>query len=242
MVNEIGVVDDSQRKAAKIVGFMYLLLMVTGGLGFYLRSGLIVSGDAAKTAANIVASERLFRISTVIDLLTAAGEAVLAVALYVLLKRVNRGLALLGALWRVTDGAILGVITLSTLVLLVFLSGANYLQVFTAPQLQALAKLSLTAYTTGFTVGFVFLALGALVFSYLLYKSSYVPKVLAAWGMFSYALMLFAALAFIIFPSLAKIVGLGAYLPAGLFEIATGLWLLIKGVDAPRWSWFSTSR
>ena len=219
---------------------MYLFLMAAGILGFSLRSSLIVSGDAEKTIGNIIASERLFRISTAIDLIGCAGEAVIAVALYTLLKRVNRSLALLAALWRVTDGAILGVSSMITLVLLLFLNGAPYLRAFSIEQLHSQARVALSAYATGYSVGFLFLALGGALFSYLLFKSRYIPRALAAWGVFSYVVMLAGVFAAIIFPNMPKTLELATEGPAGIFEILAGFWLLFKGVTASNWSWFST--
>ena len=147
-------------------------------------------------------------------------------------------MALLAALWRITDGAILAAITLGSFVLLLLLHGAHAMQTFTADQLQSLASLSYNAEGAGFTVGFLFLALGNIVFTYLFLKSRYIPKALATWGIFSYVLMLCGTVGSIIFPEIAK-VALALDGPAGIFEVMAGFWLLIKGVEAANWSWFS---
>src|SRR5439155_17928756 len=116
--------------------------MVTGVFAeFYARGSLIVPGDAAQTARNIAASERLFRIGTVSDLITFAGDAILVWALYVVLKPVNGNVALLAAFLRIVECAILGVITLNDFVVLRLLSGTNYLRAFETQQLQGLARL-----------------------------------------------------------------------------------------------------
>jgi len=86
--------EEAQRTAAGIAGFLYLFLMATGVFAeLYARGSLIVPGNAAATAANIAASERLFRLGTVSDLITFAGDAILVWALYVVLKPVNRNVA-----------------------------------------------------------------------------------------------------------------------------------------------------
>ena len=130
----ISTIDESQRKAARVVGFMYLFMMVTAVFAeFYVRSNLIVHGNAAETARNIMASERLFRIGIASNLITFAGDVVLVATLYVLLKPVNRSLAFLAAFWRLAECSILGVITLSDFVVLLLLSGADYLKALGGP-------------------------------------------------------------------------------------------------------------
>jgi Domain of unknown function (DUF4386) len=119
-----------------------------------------VAGDAVQTARNIVASERLLRIGTVSDLITFAGDVILVWALYVVLKPINRKVALLAAFWRLAECSIPGVITLNDFVALRFLSGADYLRAFDTAQLQALARLFVGVQADGFRIGFVFFGLG----------------------------------------------------------------------------------
>ena len=79
-------IEPAQHTAAKIVGFLYLFTMATSIVGFSLRGPLLVRGDAVQTARNIAASQRLYRISIVSDLLTVVGVIVLLWALYVVLN------------------------------------------------------------------------------------------------------------------------------------------------------------
>jgi hypothetical protein len=221
-------IDESQRKAARVVGFTYLFAMVTAIFGFYVRGHLIVPGNAAETARNIMASELLFRAGIASDLLTFVTDIALITALYVVLRPVNRNLALLAAFWRLMETAVLLVVTLNGFDVLRVLSGAEYLGVFEADRLQALARLSLGAYVSGYNVGFVFLGLGSAVFSYLWLKSSYIPRSLAVLGVFSSLLLAACNFAFILLPSLAKTVGPIYMAPMGVFEVTMGLWLLLK--------------
>ena len=170
------------------------------------RGPLIVPGDAVQTAKNIAASERLFRIGTVGDLITFAGDVILVVALYVVLKPINRSVALLAAFWRLAECSILAVITLSDFVALRFLSGADYLRAFDTKQLQALARVFIGVHGDGYRIGIVFFGLGSTVFSYLWFKSRYIPRGLAAWGIFSSLVVTIATLAIMVFPGLAPIV------------------------------------
>lgn len=224
--------DDSQRKAARIAGFLYLLLMATGVFAeMYGRGSLIVDGDMAKTVGNIIAHERLFRLGIACNIFTFAGDIALTVALYVLLRPVNKILALVAALWRVVESAILGVITLNGLVALMLLTDVKYAKAFSTIQWQTLASLFNDAHDAGYTIGLIFLALGCTVFSYLFFKSRYIPRLLAAFGIFAYVLMLAASFAIIVFPDIP--ISGSVYMPAGLFEITIGLWLLFRGARAP---------
>ena len=95
-------VNESQRKAAQIAGLMYLFTIIIANLvEFYVRGRLIVPGDAVQTAKNIAASTGLFRLGVAGDLAVLVCDVILIVALYILLKPVNRNLALLAVFWRV---------------------------------------------------------------------------------------------------------------------------------------------
>lgn len=221
-------IESSQRAAAKVVGFTYLFAMATAVVGFSIRGDLVVPGDAAETARNIMASEGLFRIGIASDLMTFVADIALITALYVVLRPVNRNLALLAAFWRLMETAVLIVATLNGFDVLRVLSGADYLGAFEAEGLQALARLSLGAYGSGYNVGFVFLGLGSAVFSYLWYKSRYVPRGLAALGVFSSLLLAACNLAFIVSPGLSQVVGMAYMAPMGVFEVVMGFWLLFR--------------
>jgi hypothetical protein len=226
-------IEPEQRTAAKVVGFIYLIAMATSIFAeLYARSPLIVRGDAAQTAINIAASERLFRIGSVIHLITFASDAMLAVALYVVVRPINRNLALLAAFWRLADCAILAVNMLNDFAVLRLLSGADYLRAFDTKQLQALARLLISVEAAGFQIGFVFLGLGSTLFSYLWLKSRYIPRALAAWGIFASLVLAIVTLAMMVFPALGT-VGLTYMAPMFFYEVGMGLWLLVKGLRVP---------
>ncbi len=222
--------EAAQARAARIAGAMYLITTATAVFSeFVVKSSLIVRGDATQTAQNIIGSERLFRIGIASDLASATGVVVLTWALYVLLRPVDRNLALLAAFWRLAEAAVLCVVTLNSLVVLVLLSGADYLKTFEVSQLHSLARLALNAQGTGYNVVFILLGLGSTVFAYLLLKSRYVPQVLAGWGVLSSLLMATYALLSIVFPSATRLLQLASYVPMGIYEVTLGSWLLLKG-------------
>ena len=110
--------------------------------------------------------------------------------------------------------------------------GAAYLQAFEAGRLQALTRLSISAHYAAFHVGLVFAGLRSTAFCYLWFKSGFIPRVLAGWGVFASVLMGAFAFAFIIVPELAKVVTVAIYGgPIFLFELTMGFWLLLRLPD-----------
>ena len=179
----ISTIDNSQRTAAKVAGFSCLFGMAVVVFANYaLLNPLIVPGNAAETARNIVAHETQLRVTVTCFLLYSADVVVLLAALYVILKPVNRGLALIGALFRLVFALLWLLTTLNFLSALRLLGSASYLQVFEADRLQALARLHLGANFDAYYVGLPFFGLAATVCSYLWLKSNYIPKGLAAFG------------------------------------------------------------
>jgi hypothetical protein len=228
----IGTIDESQRKAARLVGFSYLFALPPAIFAeFYVRAQLIASGNAAQTARNIMAHERLFRLGTASNLTVFAIDVVLIIALYVVLMPVNRSLALLATGWGLIETATLVFVTLSDFDVLRILSGADYLHAFEATQLQALARLSLSAHADAYNVGLVLAGLRSTAFCYIWFTSRFIPRALAAWGMFASFLLGASAFSFIIVPELAKVVPVEIYgAPIFFFELTMGLWLLLRGL------------
>jgi len=219
---------------ARVVGAIYLAAMALSMFTqVYVPVQIIVSGDVAATARNLVTSEGLFRAGIVIDILIFVSDVVIAWAFYELLKPVDDGLARLGAFLRVADAAILAAVTLNGWVSVRLLSGADYLQAIGPQQLQGLARLFMGMRSTGLSIGFVFLGAGSTVFAYLLFKSRYVPRVLAGWGMFASPLLALGSLATLLYPWFAGKPSMASMAPMFFYEVPLGLWFLVKGVEVP---------
>ena len=234
MENQISVA--LQSKAARLAGLLFLVAMATGLFAeFYVRfpSTLVVSGDAAKTASNIMAYERLYRIGIANNIITFAIDVVLIWALYILLRPVNRNLALLAVFFRLVETTIACIGIITSYVAMQFISEAAPLKTFDSNQLQALSLLHDT-YALGFVVVAIFLGLGSTVFNYLLFTSRFIPKFLAAWGIFASLLLLISQFAIIIFPEIEKTIIPACYGPIAIDEIALGFWLLFKGANIPK--------
>ncbi len=221
-------IDNSQRTAAKVAGWSGLLTFAIVVFGNYvLLNPLVVSGNAAATAQNIVAHQTQLRITVVCFLTYTLGVVVLLTALYVIFKPINLGLALAGALFRFVFALLWLLAPLNLLGALRLLSNANYLQVFEPDRLQALVD--------DYYVGLPFFGLAATVCAWLWLKSNYIPKGLAIFGVISSAWCVLCAFVFLIFPNFNKIVNDYVFdTPMAIFELVVSLWLLVKGLQSSR--------
>jgi hypothetical protein len=227
------IADKSLRKAAKVAGFMFLFAFIVPTLNWaFVLSKLIVAEDVIATANNIMANELLFRIGITIELIMSAGLVVLALALYIILKPVNKNLASLALLLKLLEATIVASIVLVSFVALQMLSGDAYSTVFTPEQLQVPVGLILNAHTTIFSIPMVILGLDMMVFSYLFFQSKYIPGLLAGLGILSFALIFIHAVMYILAPQYAAMPmnQIIFYAPSGLFEMIIGVWLLSKGL------------
>ena len=168
---------NTNKKTARMAGFLYFIYIVIHVFADVIgRSKLIVYGDAAATAQNIMASEWQFRIGFMSDLLAAVLFLLAAWALYVLLKPVNKNLALLFLLLNLGGVVIQCFSDLFLLASQMLLSGADYLKVFQADQLQALAMFSLYLYKNGFMIAQIFYGAWLFPLGYLVFKSGFLPE------------------------------------------------------------------
>ena len=228
-------IDNFQRTAAKIAGWSGLLTFAIVVFGNYvLLNPLVVPGNAAATAQNILAHQTQFRITVVCFLTYSLGVIVLLTALYVVLKPVNPGLALVGALFRLVFALLWLFAPLNLLGMLRLLSNANYLQVFEPDRLQALARLHLGGTFDDYYVGLPFFGLAATLCAYLWLKSNYIPKGLAIFGVIASAWCVICAFVFLLFPNFNKIVNDYWFdSPMAIFELILSVWLLFKGIRTP---------
>ncbi len=227
----ISTIEESQRTAARVAGLVFPIsfaIVVAVTFGIFAR--LIVRGNPAETARNILAHETLFRIGVAGDMVYCVGVVVLLTALYVILKPVSQILALLAAFGRLVYGLTWIVVTLNLFTALRLLSDADYSRAFGPDQLPTLARLYLSGYDT-YYVGLLFWGLGSTVGSYLWFRSNYIPRALAAFGVISSAWCAACTFVFYIFPDFPKVVNLSWFdSPMVIFELALSFWLLFRGL------------
>ena len=225
----------SPRSYARICGVLYLYIIVAGIFAEAVRSRLIASADADLTARNILANESLFRIGFSGELLHLAFDVVVAMILYVLLRPVDRNIALLAALMRAASDVILAVASLSHFAALRLLGSADYLNSFTPDQLHALALLAMKLQGDAYAISLVFFGFACLALGYLIVRSSYFPKAIGALLVIAGACYLTNSFVLFLHPALADTLFPAIFLPAFVAELALALWLIVKGVDTAKW-------
>jgi hypothetical protein len=225
-------IDASQRSAARIAGVTLIFGFVVVVFGqFYLGDGLLVPYDAVKTAGNILAHETRYRLWAAGNLLYVMDMLVLISALYVVLKPVGQGLALGAAFLRLVYAFTWVYAVLNMFGSLNLLADVPYLKVIDPGQLQALAKLHLRGNFDAYYVGLPFFALASTLCAWLWLKSGYIPKALAWFGILCSAWGVACGFIYLVFPHFNETVNDWLFdTPLGLFELALGSWLLIKGL------------
>lgn len=223
----------AMQRYTRIAGVLFILSLIFGYFGeAYAPGKFIVSGDAAATARNIMSSPVLYRVGFASYLIEALCDIALAWLFYVLLRAVNRDLALLSAFFGLVSTAVYAVSELFYFAALIILRNATQLAAFSPEQLNALALLSLKI--SG-NCGWIFLAfygVPSVLRGYLIYRSGYFPKFLGV-------LLLIAGIGFIVKDFLAVLAPAYAsdalLLPMFLSLLCLMLWFLFKGIDAQAW-------
>jgi len=225
-------IENSQRTAAKVAAVAYLVTFATVVYVHYGILWRLITENAAQTAQNILAHETFYRIGVAGVVLYSVGVIVLLTALYVVLKPVNRGLALMSVFSWLVWAFMWLVMALNYFHALLLLKGADYLHAFETERLQAWAMLYFKMGFDIYYVGLFFWGLASTICAYLWFKSRYIPRALSAFGVLSSAFAVACTLALFINPNFDKIVGLGWFdSPMGFFDIALSLWLLFKGLS-----------
>lgn len=208
-----------------------MIIILAGFSQGFVRSGLIVPGDAAATAENIAASEGLFRLGFVTDLVAFMMDAAVAILLYILLKPVNKTLSLVAASFRLlAHPAIASLNLLNHFAAIQLLNGSAIMGVFEADQMNSLVMLFLDLHRYGYLIGGAFFGLHLLLLGYLLYRSDLFPGILGiliALASLGYLLESFGDF---LFPGNEQVLGWIVGVAAAMGEISLTLWLLIRGV------------
>lgn len=229
--------ETSPQVYARVGGLLYLVIIVAGALGeLFVRGTLVVSGDAASTAGRILASESLWRLGIVGDLVMHLCDVVVMWAIYVLLRPVSRNLALLTLLFNLVQTAVLVANKLNLLVPLFLLGDAAYLKAFDTAQLQAWSYIAVKMHDYGFGIGLIFFGFVCLVEGYLIRRSRYLPSLLGVLMQIAGACYLVNSFALLLAPAFAGRIFPVILVPCFIAELALALWLLVKGVNMDEWN------
>ena len=224
------IAEGSPRRHARTIGVVYLSYFLAAFLGGFLAKGLVVSGDAAATANNILAHEALYRSAFAVSLIANAIYIAVTALFYKLFEPVNRTLSLLAAFFSLVGCAIQIFAGLLQLAPFVVLRDSHLLAAFNVDQLQVVALVCLKLYSQAFGISLVMFALYDLLIGYLIFTSTFIPRLIGV-------VMICAGAGWLTFvwPPLATIVS-PYILPFGaLAELLLMFWLLVKGADTSRW-------
>ncbi|UCH09146.1 MAG: DUF4386 domain-containing protein [Fidelibacterota bacterium] len=220
------------QKTARLAGLLYLLMAPFGIFGImYVPSTLIVPGDAAATANNIMASESLFRLGIVSALIVQLIQILVVLVLYKLLRPVNKNLAVLMVIFILVGVPIAMLSELCRFAVLLLLSGTDYLAAFTADQLYAQVMQFLDLREYGINIAGIFWGLWLFPMGYLVFKSGYLPRILGILLMIGCFGYLIESVSFLLFAKFDVSISLYTFWGEVLFP----LWLLIKGVNVEQW-------
>jgi NADH:ubiquinone oxidoreductase subunit K len=223
-------IHKSQIRYARLAGFMYLVVDAAFLSYVLITARCEVPGNFAETAHRITGSELLYRIGLSSGLIASLCTVFLAMGLYVAVKPIDNNLALLALAFRMVEAALFGVQVIVNFVVLKLYLGADYVKAFDANQLSVVVNLHSAAHFAVFNIAAIFFSIGSILFFYLLFKSTYIPKLLSGVGVLGSVLIPIVCFGSLISPQYAKILQFG-WLPVGLAEILVGLWLLFKSVN-----------
>jgi hypothetical protein len=229
-------IETSPQFCARVGGALYLIIIVIGLFGeVFVRDRLIVSTNAAATAANIMSHEPLWRFHIAAELFLLMCAVALLLILFVLLRPVSRDLMLLAIFFNLAAIIIEAVTTMYLIETLFPLGNAAYLKAFTAEQLNAISSLFLKSHGYGFGVSLLFFGCFCVIVGYLIFRSNYLPKAIGVLMQIGGVCYLTNSFALVLSPMVANRLFPVILVPAFIGEVSLCLWLLVKGVNIEKW-------
>ncbi|HUF26418.1 MAG TPA: DUF4386 domain-containing protein [Gemmatimonadaceae bacterium] len=225
------------RRIARLGGVLYLIIIILGAAGeAVVRGSIVVPGNAAATAANLRSMEWLWRLGVageVVLLLSATGVAVI---LYILLRPVNRELALAAIFLNLVSIAIEGAAAVALAGALMPMTSAAYINAFSPEQLGAMTLLAVRLHSTGFGIALIFFGVECLILGYLIIRSRYLPRPIGALMQIAGVCYIINSFALLLSPPLSSALFPAILLPALVAELSLTLWLIVKGVRESEWN------
>jgi hypothetical protein len=221
--------EPSMKRTARTAGFLYLLQIPLGVFGIvYIPKTLIVVGDSEKTVSNILANEFLFRLSIVSAILCALVTIATAVYIYKVLKPVNRRQARWILIFTLMVAPITMLNELNNVAVLLLLKYPEFSPAFTSGQLHQMVSTFLDLHHYGLQIAGIFFGLWLLPMGYLVFRSTYIPKVIGILLVVTCLGYLVDFTVFFLYPDVSIVVSEYTWLG----EVLMVLWLLVKGVNA----------
>jgi len=226
--------EASPQAYARLAGVIYLLVIVFGGFSEgYVMNTLVVAGDAAATARNILGAPDLWRWSVAGNLVVPVIAVVQMWIEYLLLRPVSRNLAWLFVFLNLASLAVEAVSKLFLLMVEPILSGAA--GGFAPGQVQGLAHLALVGHDISFNIALILFGAACLVSGGLIFRSGYLPRAVGVLMQVAGASYLVASFSALAAPAFAGVITPWILLPPLVGESSLCLWLLVRGVNLERW-------
>jgi Domain of unknown function (DUF4386) len=223
----------STRDPGRFAGLLYLLISLPGAFSLiYVPDKMMVSGNAAATAANIVAFETLFRVGIAVQLVFQGLFIFVALALYDLLEGVNRRHASLMVILIALSVPITFVNELNSVAALLLARGGDVFTAIPKEQRDALVMLFMKLHSYGFDIAGVFWGLWLFPLALLVYRSRFIPRLLGAWLALAGIGWVAMSLTAFVFPEYRSTMFMVTQ-PASFGEVAFMLWLIVRGARPP---------
>ena len=227
---------------ARSIGVLYLIVIIVGFFAYGYVPGRLVAADAAVTAHNLLGHALLWRAGVVAGLVVVVCGVPQLLCEYLLLRPVQRNVALLAVLFNMTSLVIESLSGLGHLAALSLVAGQETLRGVSAHELQAGAALAIDLHDADLNISFLFFGCVCLLYGYLIFRSRFLPRFLGV--LMALAGLCYGANSVLVFLDLRVLPSAAVpllLLPAGLSELILCLWLLVMGVDVPKWHLWSTN-
>jgi hypothetical protein len=223
----------SPRLEARVAGLLYLLVILLGGFAqIAVRQGMVTEGDPAATARTILAHETFFRLGFAAEMMTNVIAIPLTLIFYRLLAPAARFWVLLAVALDLTQNTVNAVNAWTQFAPLTLLTGSPDLAAMPHGELAALARLALTWHDVGFNIGLTFFGFALLIYGVVMFRSGFFPRFVGVLYSLAGACYLANSYAYFLAPGLLSPFVL---LPCLVGEGTLALWLLIVGVNEPKW-------
>ena len=227
----------SPQRISILAGIGYLIIFITGIFSnFFVLENLIVHGNAAATAHNIINNDHLYRIGILSFIIMVLFDAFLAWALYVILIPVNKNISLLSGWLRLVNSAIFGIALYNLITVMKILHNSDYLKAFGSEQLHAQMMLSFDTFNVVWLIGLMFFGLHLFVLGYLIFKSGYISKIIGILLVIAGIGYLIDSFANFLLPDYNKykdIFLMIVIIPGIIGELSLTFWLLLKSKKIP---------
>jgi hypothetical protein len=224
--------ETSPQVYARVAALLYLVVIVAGIIAQMVIGGkLIVDGDAATTANNILTHKDLFQLGFTVYLIEMTCQIAYTVLFYFLLKPVNRSIALLALVFSLVGCTIKTLSRLFYISPMLVLGGSPYLAIFSTEQIQALSLLLLNVNDLAAGMALAFFGVSTFLNGYLIFRSDFLPPILGVISML-------AGLGWLTFlyPPLGNQLFMIILLLGLVGSVSIILWLLTKGVNVEKWN------